>query len=146
MVDSLLTSNRVKTSRLGRTIVLGAIAVVSDDPKRRKDALTEGEDVLAGGHCIAHNHFWFYREAIDSALADGDWDNAERYAGALEAFTEAERLPWADLHIERGRRIAALGRDPGNIQARKDLRALRDLASAAGQLAVAAEMAEIMQD
>ena len=27
MVDSLLTSNRVKTSRLGRTIVLGAIAV-----------------------------------------------------------------------------------------------------------------------
>ncbi len=27
MVDSLLTSNRVKKSRLGRTIVLGAIAV-----------------------------------------------------------------------------------------------------------------------
>lgn len=27
MVDSLLTSNRVKTSRLGRTIVLGSVAV-----------------------------------------------------------------------------------------------------------------------
>ena len=124
--------------------ILGAIAVVSDDPQRRKDALAKGEEVLAGGHCIAHIHFWFYRFAIDSALADGDWDAAERYAAALDAFTEAERLPWVDLHIQRGRLMAALRRDPGNAQIREELRELRDQASAVGQLAVVGEMAEIL--
>ena len=124
--------------------ILGAIAVVSDDPQRRKDALAEAEDVLAGGNCIAHNHMWFYRFAIDSALADGAWDEAERYAGALDAFTEAERIPWADLHIKRGRLMAALGRDPGNAQARRELSELRELANAVGQLAAAAQMAEIL--
>jgi tetratricopeptide (TPR) repeat protein len=141
--ETIEISRRTDISFIGPR-VLGAIAVVSDDPKRRKDALAEGEDVLAGGHCIAHNHFWFYREAIDSALADGDWDAAERYAGAFDAFTQAEPLPWTDLHIQRGRLLAALGRDPGDNQARTELQALRDQASAAGQLAVAGEMAEFL--
>jgi hypothetical protein len=62
----------------------------------------------------------------------------------LDAYTEAERIPWADLHIQRGRLLAALGRDPGDNQARTELQALRDQASAAGQSAVAGEMAEIL--
>lgn len=124
--------------------ILGVIAVVSDDPRRRKESLAEGEKVLAGGHCIAHNHFWFYRDAISSALLDQAWDDAERYADALDAFTEAERIPWADLHIKRGRLMAALGREPGNVQARKDLTELRELATEVGQLAAAGEIAEIL--
>jgi hypothetical protein len=118
--------------------------MVSDDPQRRKEALAEAEDVLAGGNCIAHNHMWFYRFAIDSALADHAWDEAERYAGALDAFTQAERIPWADLHIKRGRLTVAVGRDPENAQARQELTELRDMADAVGQFAAAAQMAEIL--
>ena len=139
--DAIEISRRTGIAFLGPRI-LGLMAIVSDDPLRRKDALAEGEEVLAGDHCIAHNHFWFYRDAIDSALADRAWDAAERYAGALDAYTENERIPWADLHIKRGRLLATLGRDPGNAQVRDDLQALRDVANTAGQMAVAAEIAE----
>jgi tetratricopeptide (TPR) repeat protein len=141
--EAIEISRRTDIAFIGPRI-LGAIAIVSDDPQRRKDALAEGEEVLAGGHCIAHNHMWFYRFAIDSALADHAWDEAERYADALDALTAAERIPWADLHIKRGRLTAALGRDPGNAQARQELTELRDLANAVGQLAAATQMAEIL--
>ena len=126
--------------------ILGALAVISEDLQHRKDALAEGEAVLAGGHCIAHNYLWFYRFAIDSALADSDWEAAERYAVSLDAFTEAERIPWVDLHIQRGRLLAALCRDAQNAQTRSELEVLRGLAVAAGQLAIADEMAKILAD
>ena len=141
--DAIEIGRRTGIAFLGPRI-LAAISVISDDPLRRKDVLAEGEAVLAGGHCIAHNHFWFYRDAIDSALADHAWDDAERYAGALDAYTEDERIPWVDLHIKRGRLMAGLGRDRGNANLRRDLAALHDLADAAGQRAVAAEMAEVL--
>lgn len=141
--EAIEISRRTDIAFIGPRI-LGAIAMVSDNPQRRRDALAEGEEVLAGGHCIAHNHMWFYRFAIDSALADHDWDEAERYANALDVFTEAERIPWADLHIKRGRLMAALGRDPGNAQTRAELTELRELANAVGQLAAAAKIAEIL--
>ncbi|MCZ6846331.1 MAG: AAA family ATPase [Alphaproteobacteria bacterium] len=141
--EAIEISRRTDIAFIGPRI-LGVIAIVSDDTQRRKDALAEGEEVLASGKCIAHNHLWFYRDAVDSALADNNWDAAERYADALDALTEAERIPWADLHIKRGRLIAELGRDPGNAQTRSELEALRDLAGGAGQLAVANEMAEIL--
>jgi len=141
--EAIEISRRTGISFIGPR-VLGFIAVISDDPQQRKHALAEGADVLAGGRCIAHNHLWFYRFAIDSSLADQAWDAAEKYADALDAFTEAERIPWADLQIKRGRLLAAFGRDPANTQVRADLGALQNLASEVGQLAIEAELAEIL--
>ena len=45
-----------------------------------------------------------------SALELGAWDEAERYAAALEDFTRAEPLPWSAFFVARGRALAALGR------------------------------------
>ncbi len=143
--EAIEISRRTDIAFIGPRI-LGAIAMVSDVPQRCKDALAEGEEVLAGGKCIAHNHFWFYRFAIDSSLADGEWNAAERYADALAAFTEAEGTPWTDLHIARGRLRAALGRDPDNAQARGELTKLCESARAAGQLEIVDEMAELLAD
>ncbi|MFT5180773.1 MAG: class 3 adenylate cyclase/tetratricopeptide (TPR) repeat protein [Alphaproteobacteria bacterium] len=141
--DAIEISRRTGIAFLGPRI-LGLMAIVSDDPQHRKDALAEGEEVLAGGNCIAHNHFWFYRDAIGSALADHAWDAAERFADALDAYTEAERIPWVDLHIKRGRLLAALGRDPVNAPARDELKALGESANDAGQLAIVAEIVELL--
>lgn len=143
--EAIEISRRTDIAFIGPRI-LGAIAMVSDDPQRRKDALAEGEAVLAGGHCIAHNHFWFYRYAIDSTLADENWDATDRYADALGAYTAAEPIPWADLHIKRGRLLAALGRNPEDARARDELGTLCESAKDAGQLAILAEMAEVLAD
>ena len=59
-------------------------------------ALAEGEALLAAGS-ISHNYLWFYREAIEAALAWPTTAAVERYAAALEDYTRAEPLPWADF-------------------------------------------------
>jgi len=88
--------------------VLGPIALITSDPRERQDALEEGEQLLRAGS-VGHNHFWFYRDAMDAALEDSDFDNVERYATALESYTNAEPLPWTSFFIKRGRALAAFG-------------------------------------
>ena len=59
--------------------VLGALAMITEDPATRRWALEEGETILARG-CVFHNYFWFYRDAIEVSLETEDWDAVERYA------------------------------------------------------------------
>ena len=72
---------------------LSAMALVTDDPERRQSVLAEGQAVLRSG-AISHNHFWFYRDAIEVSLNIGDWEGVEGYAAALEDYTRPEPLPW----------------------------------------------------
>lgn len=89
--------------------VLAAKASLTGDPEESKNALLEAESILASG-CVAHNHFFFAQVAIDHSLATGGWDEAERYAAKLEAYTRDQPLPWSDFLIARGRVLAAWGR------------------------------------
>ena len=50
---------------------------------------------------------WFYRDAIDAMLSVRDSVGALRYVEALEQYTRAEPLPWAQLFAARGRVLAA---------------------------------------
>ena len=111
--------------------VLGALAVITDDPDKRRWALEEGEKVLGRG-CVFHNYFWFYRDGIEVALETADWARLERYASALERFTHTEPVPWTSFFIARGRALAAhyQGRhDQATIQ---ELHRLRDEAATVG--------------
>jgi hypothetical protein len=47
---------------------------------------------------------------MDACLQIGDWDEVERYAGALRDYTQSEPLPRSDYFIARGRALAAFGR------------------------------------
>jgi len=103
--------------------VLGPIALITSDPRERQKALDEGEQLLHAGS-LGHNHFWFYRDAMEAALNDSDWGSVERYAAALENFTSAEPLPWTSFFISRGRALAAYGhgsRDDATMQKLKRL-------------------------
>jgi hypothetical protein len=88
---------------------LGALAAVTRDAEARQTALAEGERLLAAG-CVSHNYFWFYRDAMEASLGAGDWDEVERYAASLEAYTQHEPLPWSDFFVARGRALAVFGR------------------------------------
>jgi class 3 adenylate cyclase/tetratricopeptide (TPR) repeat protein len=87
---------------------LGTLAMTTNNPEERRQALSEGEGALYSG-AVAHSHLFFYRSAIAAALDTGDWQSAERYATALEDFTRQEPFPWAGFLIARGRALAAFG-------------------------------------
>ena len=111
--------------------VLGALALASTDPADRREALREGQALLNRG-CVAHNYFWFYRDAIEVSLIEGDWVAADAHARALMDYFSAESMPWAEFIVGRGRALAELGRrglcDPVVVQ----LHALREEATRFG--------------
>jgi tetratricopeptide (TPR) repeat protein len=111
--------------------LLGWLALHTDDAEERRAALAEGEALLAAGS-VSHNYLFFYHAAIEAALAAEDWAAAERYAAALEDYTRAEPLPWADFTIMRGRALAAWGSGERDAAALERLRALHDQAECAG--------------
>ena len=114
--------------------ILGAIAVASDDPKRRRDALNEGQAILDQG-CVAHNYFWFYRDAIEVSLAEGDWGRVDGYVTALHDYFRDEPMPWADFIIARGRALAEFGREGCRKSTLSEIQRLRDEAERLGMRA-----------
>ncbi len=58
-------------------------------------------------------------------LSEGDWDQAERYAAALEDFTRPEPLPWSEFFIARGRALATWGRGRREPELVAELQRLR---------------------
>jgi hypothetical protein len=106
---------------------LASLALATDDPAQCRILLDEGERWLAEG-CVSHNYFEFYRFAIEVSLRDADWDAALRYAAALEAYTAAEPLPWADLVIASSRTLARAGRSRPDKRTRAELAAALDAA------------------
>jgi DNA-binding SARP family transcriptional activator len=111
--------------------VQAAIALVSRDGQRRRDALAKGEQLLAQG-CVSHNYFHYYQHAIDVALDMGDWNAAERYASALADYTAREPLPWTDLISARGRTLARFGRGERSASVKQELCVLAQELSKAG--------------
>jgi tetratricopeptide (TPR) repeat protein len=111
--------------------VLSTLALATEDPAERRQALEEGEWLL-DANAIRYNHLCFCRDAIDVSLGVGDWGAVHRYATALEDYTRAESLPWADLFIARGRALATFRRGAGDDGTIRALGQLRDEARRVG--------------
>lgn len=116
-------------------MAFGALAVVTDDAGRRGEILAEGMTVLESGS-VSHNHLWFYRDAMESCLAAGDWPAIEQFSKVAEGYTAAEPLPWMDMLIARARLLAALGQNPSDTVARSDLKQLRVDANRVGFMSI----------
>lgn len=108
-------------------IALGRQAATSGDLKESEECLLEGEALLQAGS-ISHNHIWFYRDAIDVALAWHLWDKAARYSDALEAYTAREPMRFTDFVIARGKALAAFGRGAVNAALIARIRELHEIA------------------
>ncbi len=99
---------------------LVSLALASEDAGACRALLDEGEQWLAAG-CVSHNYFEFYRHAIEVSWRFGDSVRAARYADALEAYTQQERLPWADLVMRWGRTLARVDRSAPDRTLREEL-------------------------
>lgn len=104
--------------------LLSLLALLTDDPRQRAEALQEGEELLRAGS-LGHNHLWFHRHGIELALEEKDWCAVEHHAGALEAYTRSEPLPLIDFYIARGRALAMHGKGTDPAVARDELSRLR---------------------
>ncbi|WP_027552785.1 adenylate/guanylate cyclase domain-containing protein [Bradyrhizobium sp. Cp5.3] len=111
--------------------VTGALSRAVEDSTERRGLLAEGKTMLARG-AVGHNYLWFYRDAIEGLLSSGDATSALEYVSALEDYTRAEPLPWADVFAARGRALAAALRGGANDSPRGDLRRVRDTLERAG--------------
>jgi class 3 adenylate cyclase/tetratricopeptide (TPR) repeat protein len=111
--------------------LLSTLALVSSNSDIRSQALAEGETVLKAG-CVGHNYFAFYENAMEISLSIGNFDEAERYADALEAYMRAEPLPLSLFHIELTRTLINYHRHPGDEVVAARLLQLQNQASSAG--------------
>ncbi|AXF03459.1 adenylate/guanylate cyclase domain-containing protein [Paraburkholderia hospita] len=110
---------------------LSALSRAVDDDVERARLLVEGADLLRRG-AVGHNHLWFYRDAIDAMLSVRDPAGALRYIEALEQYTRAEPLPWAQLFAARGRVLAAALDDSVDEGFLPELQGVRTALAAAG--------------
>ena len=117
---------KVGVTFIGPAVFATAATLAEDDEEGRK-FLQEGESILDSG-CVAHNHFWFAQSAIERALAIGDWDEAERYAARLEAYTREQPLPSSDFLIAWARSLAAWGRGDQSETVLAELKRLHHIA------------------
>jgi len=114
--------------------ILGVLARITPDAKRRAEALAEAEEILRSG-ALKHNYTWFYREAIEVSLESGQWSEARRYAEALETSFRHEPTPWSSFLAERGRALAAWGEGGRNAADVAELKRLRGEGDRMGYLA-----------
>jgi predicted ATPase/class 3 adenylate cyclase len=119
--------------------ILGAMALVTQDAAQRKAALTKGEILLNQG-CVAHNYFWFYRDAIESSLMAGNWTEAEAWACKLKNYFCGKPMPWAEFIVERGFALAEWGRTG---HCRVLMSQLQGLLAYAKNLGMTAEMVKL---
>jgi len=112
-------------------IVWSGIARAAKGYDQARRALAQGEAFLREP-CLSHCHLNFYQGAIDVSLDARAWDEALRYAAALERYVSAEPLPWATLMIERARALAAVGSGNKSAALFADLRRIRSEIERAG--------------
>jgi hypothetical protein len=122
--EAVKISRETGTAFLG-PFALGALALATDDPTLRREALEEGEALLRAG-AVSHNHLLFRRDAIDACLGAGDPEGAERSAAALEVFTRSEPLPFSDFYIARARALAARSANRSDAATLAELERLRE--------------------
>jgi hypothetical protein len=106
-------------------MILGVLARATDDPEERRRCLEEGQRILDAG-CPAHNHMFYYRGAIETALHVQDWAGAVRYADRLEQHFSEETIPFAGYSAARARVLAAVGQGRRDSALWSELKELTD--------------------
>ncbi len=110
-------------------LICGLLALAEDTREGRKAALAAGEALLEKG-AVGHNHVLFRRYAIERALIDEEWDEAERQADALLLRTAAEPLVYASCVATRARVLARRGRGDATEADEKELEQALAIAAA----------------
>ncbi|MGC1564271.1 MAG: adenylate/guanylate cyclase domain-containing protein [Bradyrhizobium sp.] len=105
-------------------MLFGLLALLEYSRNDQEAALAAGEELLARGCCVGHNHFWFRRYAIERALLLEDWNEVDRQADALILRMADEPFAYVSFVVERAESLAQIGRGQGIDSAREKLKAI----------------------
>ena len=144
-MDRMVEIARETSIRFSGPWVMGNLAFVSGDPKRSRKALKDAEEILAEP-CVGHNYLAFYRLAMEVSLRLEDWDEVNRFADALEAYSRPEPLPRADFDIARARALARVGRGERDEATQQGIRALRDEAGQVGLMSALPALEQALRE
>jgi hypothetical protein len=125
--------------------VLGAVALATGDAQRRIEALRQGEAILQDG-CASHNHFRFYRDALEVSLRENLGDRVTTYADMLEGYFGEEGSPWSDFIVARSRALAAAAVQTPDETLVAELKRLRDYAAEVGMRTMVSRLDQALQD
>ena len=101
-------------------LVMALRARMQDDAHVRELSRAEAEALIAQGG-VGHVSIAYHRLGIEDALARGEWARGLAHAGAIEAYTQAEPLPYTDFLIARARVLVGLAARPADPPLREEL-------------------------
>ena len=104
---------------------LGVLALATEDIELRRSAMDEAEALLAD-FSTSHNYLGFYEMAMEVCIQMAAWDEADRYAEALEKYMSNEPMPHSHFLIARGRALTSHGRGNRDQATMHELQRLYD--------------------
>lgn len=110
-------------------LICGVQALICGPNDAGREWIARGEALLPQG-MLVHNHVFFRKTAIDWAIDAGDWTMVERLAQALSEYVVAEDNEYAEFFVSRARALAALARNPQDLQAAEAMKRLSATARA----------------
>lgn len=111
--------------------MFGHLIRITEDPGEQDRARSEAETIIENG-CVGHNHFFFYRDAIELMINRCNWNEVCRYADALAEFPPGEKLAWPEFYVARAREIVSWERGTRDHQAISALGRLMEAARGYG--------------
>ena len=94
--------------------VISSYALVTESIDEANTLLEEGHDLLMQ-HCIGHNYYRYYVNAIEVSLMYRNWTALEKYIHEFKTYTHDEPTPWSDFYLNRAELIAqAWQAEPSN--------------------------------
>jgi class 3 adenylate cyclase/tetratricopeptide (TPR) repeat protein len=108
--------------------ILATAARLAIDPAERRRRLEEGEALVASS-TIAHNVYFYWRDAIRCAFEQEDWDGMKRHANKLATLLGDQRTELADHIIGGALAIVAFKRGEASPDTIERLRRCRDFAT-----------------
>ncbi|WP_421870595.1 ATP-binding protein [Motiliproteus sp.] len=112
-------------------IAFGALALVTEDEARCRNALEQGEALLRPG-APSQNYFWFLRDAIETCLLRGWWGQAQDYGRRFKSYTRHQQIPWSQFYIRLADSLATTWQQPVQSQPASQLVPLQQQAKQAG--------------
>ena len=118
-------------ARFYGAVAYGTLALITQGPETKKQALHEGNEFLTGPSHIT-DIFYFRRDAAEIALDASDWSEALRQVNSWKTDFSVEMPPYGQFWSSWIKALVDFGQGLRDRQLADELNRLKDMANAGG--------------